>query len=166
MKKVCLVAVLALAVVTGSVAAEDKEPPWFDLKNCAFCKHLDAEPGLIEHMQMEWLDLPKGILMIGRVDEAYREAYERANKKMEKVGKHMMETGEIPYMCGHCRAYGELIMLAGEPQHIRGELAEVLIWTSENPETVKKMQAFAKRTMDELAAFETPAADTEEEIEE
>jgi len=153
MRKICVPAVLVVALaVVISVSADDK--PWFDMANCAFCKHMLAEKGLMEHMDWEWLDISNGVVMIARVDKEYREAYDRANKKMEETGKKVEETGKMPPMCGSCARYGELMMLAGKPQHVQGKLADVLVWTSDDPEIVNQLQEYGKRNMTEMAAFD------------
>lgn len=140
--------VLAIMLCWGSVA---EEKPWFDLENCAFCKQLSAEPGLVEHMCTEYHDLSNGVMAVTVIDKEYREAYHRAQKNMEKVAEEWNQTGKAPYTCGFCTAYGEFMFAGVRFEPIHGELAEVLLMTSDDSVMVEKLHAFGKRSTEEMA---------------
>jgi len=162
-RSICLLTGLLVVLAVAATAGDEK--PWFDMENCAFCKHIVAEKGLMEHMCFEYHDLTNGILSITTVDPEYQEAYERAQKNMEAVGAEMMKDPQAqpPYMCGHCEAYGGLIMAGVMPQHVKAAVGDILVWTSDDPEMVAKLHAFADRSMEEMAKMK--AAKVEEETE-
>ena len=140
--------ILAIILCLESVA---EEKPWFDLENCAFCKNLSAEPGLVEHMCTEYHDLSNGVIAMTVIDEEYREAYQRAQKNMQKVAEEWNKTGQTPYTCGFCSAYGEFMMAGVKFEPVHGEEAEVLLMTSDDPVMVEKLHAFGKRSTEEMA---------------
>ncbi len=154
-----VVLLVALMALLCSVATAGDEVPWFDMEKCAFCKMITAEEGLAEHMQVEYHKLSIGIMSITVVDQEYMESYERVQKKMEKLGNELMQATEMPYMCGLCAAVGEFYMAGLQPDHIRSSVGEIVIWTSDQPEMVKKLHAFAQRSIDECAKMEAKKAE-------
>lgn len=82
------------------------------------------------------------------------EPYGRVQKKMDSLGFELMQATEMPYMCGHCMAYGEFLMAGVVPDHVRSTFGEIVVWTSDQPEMVKKLHAFAQRSIDECAKME------------
>jgi len=151
-----------LTVMVGCVlfltlSAGADEMPWFDMENCAFCKHIGAEEGLFEHMHTEYHSISNGILSVTVVDASHKEAYDRAMKAMEKVGTEMQETGVMPKMCGFCMTYGGFLMTGVKNEYVGSEFADIIIWTSDKPEMVEKLQAFGKRANDEMAKLRAAA---------
>ncbi len=151
MKKLVYVAV-ALAVVMCIAVAQEK--PWFDLKNCAFCKQLDAQPDLIKHMNAEYHNIDGGFMSITLIDKDYQEAYLKAQTGMQKVAEEMSKTGTIPPMCQHCSKYGEFLMSGVRSQMIHSAVGEISLMTSTDTAVVTKLQAFAARSAVELAKFQ------------
>ena len=149
-----VVLLVGLTVLLCSVATAGDDVPWFDMEKCAFCKMITAEEGLSEHMQFEYHKLSNGMMSITVVDKEYMEPYERVEKKMEKLGNELMQETEMPYMCGLCCAHGEFYTAGLQPDHIRSKVGEIVIWTSDQPEMVKKLHAFAQRSIDECAKME------------
>jgi len=154
---------IGLVALLGTAATAGDEKPWFDMEGCSFCKHITAEEGLKEHMCFEYHPLTNGVLSVTTVAEDYREAYGRAQKNMEAVGMEMMKDPQAPppYMCGFCEAYGGFIMAGVMPQHVKSSVGDIMVWTSDNPEMVAKLHAFAQRNTDEMAKMmkEKPEAE-------
>ncbi|HOD66598.1 MAG TPA: hypothetical protein PK186_08945 [candidate division Zixibacteria bacterium] len=145
-----LIGLLLCLAVSAPLAQEDAKP-WFDLEKCAFCKQLLSEEGLIDHMHPAYHNLKSGVLWITVVDPEYRDAFKRAGAKMEEVGAEMQKTGEVPYMCGFCSAYGELMMAGAVPECVETEVAEICLMQSDKPELVERLHAFAARSSEEMA---------------
>ena len=143
---------VALIVSVAALAGDDAEP-WFDLENCAFCKHIGAEEGLVDHMHSEYHNLKGGILFIMTIDPQYKEAFDRAQAAMNEVGIEMQKTGEVPHMCRHCRMYGEFMTSGVAIECVEAEVGSICMMTSEKPEMVEKLQAFGARTAEETAKF-------------
>jgi hypothetical protein len=165
-----LLMLLALTLVLGVIAVaedpapEQKEAPWFDLKNCAFCKHLGAEKGLMEHMTWEYHEITDGCIAITTVDPEYQAVYKKACHAMQEVAEEL-ESGkrkmaEMP-MCGHCRGYGMLTQAGAKIDYVAGATADIVIMTSNNPETVQKIKEFAQRNRAELAAWSATGEEKE-----
>jgi len=174
MKKVVVLLVLAVLLV-GAVAVlyaqEETKPaekpamaetPWFDLENCAFCKNITAEEGLMDNMTWETYVIPTGMMTVTVVDPAYEAKFQNAMKNMEETGKRLMAGEKLP-MCGMCQSFGMLFatgkmdykMLDTKAGHI--ELA-----TSTDPEVIAMIQKHAQRTIDEYAKLEQMEKPTEE----
>ena len=154
-----VVLLVGLTALLCSMATAGDEVPWFDMEKCAFCKMITAEEGLTEHMHFEYHKLFSGMMSITVVDKEYMEPYERVQKKMDSLGFELMQATEMPYMCGHCMAYGEFLMAGVVPNHIRSTFGEVVVWTSDQPEMVKKLHTFAQRSIDECAKMEAKKAE-------
>jgi hypothetical protein len=151
---------LVLTVAVSASGQEEKAvtgPQWFDLENCAFCKQLSAHEGLMDHVTWEYHDVANGMMNITTVHPDYKEAYLKAQHDMQVIssdlaaGKRTM--ADTP-MCGHCLAYGMLMMSGVKMEYVDGKTAGVLLMTSDNPETVKKIKEFAERNRTELATMQ------------
>jgi hypothetical protein len=158
MKAVVLVAILMLAVPV--LAGDPHQHPmktasgWFDLEGCAFCKNLIADPALLPHMQWENHTTASGALSITVVDPQHKAAYDQAMTAMTSLGEKM-HRGEVDpasvKMCGHCTAYGELMMAGAKVENVDGEAADATLITSDDPQLVAKIHEFNNRTNREMA---------------
>jgi hypothetical protein len=143
---------LLLVVLAGIAVAGDE--PWFDMEKCAFCKNMAAEEGLLEHMHMEFHKVDDGLVSVFTVDHGYEDKLAHAQAAMEKVAEDMQKTGEVPYMCGHCKMYGSFMMSGLMPQTLEGKLATLEIWKTDDAEMVKKLHKYADRSTEEMAKME------------
>jgi hypothetical protein len=155
MKRITLLIVgLLFAGLTVVSAGEGTEAKWFDMENCAFCKNMMAEKGLMEHMKFANYDITNGVVTITTVAPEYKDAYLRATKKMEEMGNKMM-SGEVNpmtvKMCGHCRTYGELMMKGVTIDYVRADVGDIVVLTSSTPEMVTEIKQFAKKNESEMA---------------
>ena len=137
-------------LVAGDDEAEKADKPWFDMENCAMCKNLIAEPGLLEHSDWENHKIDNGAVIVTTVDEEYLPAMKEASKKMQAVAEKLM-AGEKHYLCGMCSAYGELYMSGAKVQSVETNHGFVEIFTSDDPATVAKIHAFADKNNEEMA---------------
>ncbi len=149
MKQAMLVlSVLAVLVFVAGVVGAEEESAWFDLDNCAFCKQMSNEEGLIESMSWETHLIENGALTIIVVPESKVEAFERAEKHMHEMGAKI-EGGEKMHLCGFCQSYGMLMMSGAKVEKVDGDAARVTLMTSADSEVVKKIQTHAQKTIDE-----------------
>ncbi len=142
-----LVCLLAL-----SVSASD-EKPWFDMENCVFCKHIAEDMEIIEHMSTKYHIIEEGALSVTVVDPEWKDKMLAMQKKMQETGEKMMTGTEMPPMCRHCATYGELLMAGAHMERVDSEAGQIVLWTSEDPELVAKIRAFAQRTNAEMEKF-------------
>lgn len=140
--------VIGLALLICVAFAQDK--PWFDVKNCSFCKELTAQPGLLQHMKYEYHNIDGGFMSITIVDKDWQEPYLKAMTAMQKVGEDMKTSGNPVPMCQFCTKFGEFMMKGTKSQVIHSELGDIFMMTSADTAIVTELQAFATRTREEL----------------
>ena len=147
------VVVLALPALAGDHPVNSGSG-WFDMEGCEFCKNLMVEPELLHHLTWESHNIKNGMLSITTVEPEYADAYATANKAMEKLGSDMMSGAVNPMqvkMCGHCAAFGQLLMAGAEMEVVPGEAAEVSLITSSDPALVTRIHEFSDRNTKEMA---------------
>jgi hypothetical protein len=174
MKKVVVLLALA-ALLVGAVAvlyAQEEaapaekpamaETPWFDLENCAFCKNLTAEEGLMEHMTWENFVIPTGMMTVSTVAPGYEDKFQNAMKNMEETSKRLMAGEQLP-MCGMCQSFG-MIWATGKMDYkmFDTKAGHIELTTSSDPEVVAMIQKHAQRTIDEYAKLEQMEKPAEE----
>jgi len=151
-----LLMLLALPALAGDHGAMKTESGWFDMENCAFCKNLVEDPGLLSHSTWENYNISNGSMSIMTVDPAYAESMARAGKAMEELGTKM-QTGQVDptkvEMCGHCQAFGMLIMSGARLETIEGKVASVTLITSDDPKLVARIQEMTDRDNKEMASI-------------
>lgn len=154
MKKLTISSVVVSLVLLSFSMLAAQEKPWFDMENCAFCKNLAAEEGLMDHItKWDHHNVSNGSVCISVVDKECVEAYKRAMHNMEEVGKKL-EQGEMLPMCGMCKAYGELMKMGAKWDEVESDNIFVSIMYSDNPDVVAAIHAVTNRTNDEIKKME------------
>jgi hypothetical protein len=144
---------MLLLAVSG--AAQAAESPWFDLANCAFCKHLTTDPELLPNLGWEHHLIKNGMMSIVtfRTEHA-RTAFAEANEHMEAASKEMMAGKQLP-MCAYCRSMTDIFMTGkAEYEEVKGQSAHIMLITSDDPQVVEMIHKHGQRTIDEVAAME------------
>jgi hypothetical protein len=149
-KYLVIVAVVLVAASTLTLAGDDK---WFDMENCGFCKQLMDPPDMLEHATWEHHNIANGIVSVATIDKKYIGPWRAAEAKMEEMGKKMEKGEQVP-MCNACMAMGKLMMMGAKWESVTTTHGSVSLMTSDDPATVKEIQAWGKRTMDEMAKME------------
>jgi hypothetical protein len=163
MKKVLtIVMALTLIAAMGALAADEKADmamagsKWFDMPNCEFCKNLIEDEHLLENMTWEHHDITNGCLTITTVSPEYMDSYKKAQDAMMTVGEEMQSGKRNPMevkMCGHCQAYGGLMMAGAKTEYVKGDAAEIVLMTADDEATIKKIKEFAEKNRVELAKW-------------
>lgn len=149
----CAVPWLASVALAGAPLKSDSG--WFDFENCAFCKNLAAEDGLLEHSTWENHPISNGMMNIITVEPEYAAAMQRAGEHMAALGQKI-QAGEVNpmglKMCQHCQTFG-MMMMGGQVkmEEVRGDAAVVTLMTSDDPGVVKRLQEMAERDTKEMA---------------
>lgn len=139
-------------VLIGVVAMATDPEPWFDLQNCAFCKEIAAQPGLAEQFNHEYHMLHNGMMSITHVGNDFKDAFAKAQQGMQGVIKDMQAGKEVK-MCRHCSTLGSLYQMGVMPDQItRGEDI-IVVYTSSDTATVRKIQEFGKNSADAMTAM-------------
>ena len=153
-----ILVLMALLAIAMPAAAGDHpaatESSWFDMENCAMCKNLSVDPGLLPHTTWENFSIEGGMMNVVTVDPAFAESMATANAAMEDLGAKM-QSGQVNPMelkfCGHCMEFGQIMMAGVEMQNFKGQAAEVSLFTSDDPALVKRMHALVDRDNKEMA---------------
>ena len=145
--------VLAIALIyVASATAEDK--PWFDMENCAFCKNLAAQPGLMDNItKWEHHNVKNGSISITEVNKDYLDAYKKAMDGMNAAAKKM-EAGEQLPMCGMCEAYGGLMMKGVKWEEVGSDNIFVTLMYSDDLAVIEEIHSLTDRTNDEMKKME------------
>jgi hypothetical protein len=152
-KILVLMAILAIALPAVAGDHPATKSTWFDMENCAFCENLIKDPALLEHTTWEGHALKNGIMYITTVDPEYAESMAKAAKAMEQVGSDLMSGKRNPMetkMCGHCAEFGQIMMAGVHMENVKGDAAEVSIFTSDDPALVKRMHTLVERDQQEM----------------
>lgn len=156
MKKLAIGSVVVSLVLMSFSMLAAQEKPWFDMENCAFCKNLAAEEGLMDHItKWEHHNVQNGSVSISVVDQECVEAYKRAMHNMEEVSKKLQQ-GEMLPMCGMCEAYGELLQMGAKWDEVESDNIFVSLMYSDKPDVVARIHAMTSRTNDEMKKMEQP----------
>jgi hypothetical protein len=151
MKKTKILAamgIVAVAIVALPAAFAAQGELWFDLDNCAMCKGMTAEKGLMDNMQWENHLTADGMMTVTVVNHGYEEAFARAMKNMEATGGKMM-SGEKLYLCGFCTSYGSLQMAGASFENFETAGGHINLVTSRDPAIIEKIHTHGQRTIDE-----------------
>jgi hypothetical protein len=149
--KFAWIAVLVLfAASLTAVAGDDK---WFDMENCEFCKQLMDPPEMLMHTSWEHHNIANGIVSVATVDKEYLDSWRAAEARMEEVGKRMEKGEQVP-MCNSCMALGKIMMMGAKYESFPTAHGNVSLITSDDPKMVEEIQAWGKRTTDEMAKME------------
>jgi hypothetical protein len=147
-----IVAALALVVIAAGLLVAQEEKPWFDMKNCAFCKEIDAQPGLADHMRHDYFNVSNGIMSVSHIDKEYWPVFERAQAGIAKVVEGM-QAGQMSPMCQHCTLIGKFHMAGVKFEEFKPDFGIVMLWTSPDTAMVTRLHAFADRNNTEFAKW-------------
>ena len=136
-------AIVVFALVFSPAIAQDK--PWFDVKNCDFCKQFGKDPELLKNMIWEYHDISNGLMIITAVKPELKASYLAAQEGMEKVAQEMAQGKQDVKMCEHCRTYGALMMTGVKFEHVPAGVGDIMLITSEKPELLAQIRDFAAR---------------------
>lgn len=139
-------------ILMSSISADDKaatEKPWFDMKNCVFCKEITAQPGLFQHMKHEYHSVSNGLVSVLQVEPSHADAFKKAEAGMQAAAGTMSAT-KMPYMCVHCEKMGAFMMSPNiKMDHVTTNFGSITIYSSQDSATVAMVQAFGTRSNEE-----------------
>jgi hypothetical protein len=141
---------VSLVVLVAAGAGVADEPAWFDMENCGMCKNLGSNPEMMKNISWEQHNISNGIVSVTTVPDEYLADYRKAHEAMAVMGEKMGE-GEMPKMCGSCMALGMCMMKGPKQEYVETTHGDVWILTSDKPELVAELQAWAKRNQEEMA---------------
>ena len=145
---------LALVLAGTALADEPAGTPWFDMENCTMCKPLAEKPELMHHMTWEHYKVSNGIVSVTTVDSEYMDKFRECNQTMGAVAAKLRAGEKLP-LCNMCMAYGELVHKGAKLEQVETRRGMLSLMTSDNPELVAEIHAWADRTNQEMAKMMT-----------
>ena len=140
--------VAAIAMVVAMVAvAVAQEKPWYDMKNCDFCK-VWSTPEMMKNMSYEQHNISNGVLIANFFPETFRESYKKASAQMDVVSKKAA-AGEKVQMCGSCEKMGSFFMRGMKMEEVYLKNGVTMLMTSNDSTLVADMHIWAQRNADE-----------------
>jgi hypothetical protein len=134
------------------------EGEWFDLENCAMCKNLSAEEGLMDHVEWETHLINNGMLSVTMVDPDYQQAFKRAMVNMQETSKKLM-SGQQLHLCGFCNSHGALYRAGATMEDVKTDVGLISLITASDTKTVEMIHQHAKRTIDEYEKLKAAEKD-------
>jgi TusA-related sulfurtransferase len=123
--------------------------PWLDLENCAMCKPLMAEEGLMQNMSFAQYNISDGFVAVTNVEADYLEAYRKAHEGMNAtVAK--LQSGEMLELCGSCMALGACMMKGAKQDYVETPTGDLWVVTATDPELVTELHNWVKRNKEEM----------------
>ena len=141
---------MSLVVLLAAGVSTAGEMAWFDMENCGMCKNMSSNPEMMNSISWEQHPISNGIVSVTTVPEQYLLNYRKAHEAMVATGEKLGQ-GEMIEMCGSCTALGTCLMKGPKQEYVETAHGDVWILTSDNPELVKELQAWAKRNREEMA---------------
>lgn len=142
-----VILIISLVVYTIAVAGD---MAWLDYNNCAFCKNLAAEEGLLDNIvKWEHRNIENGSVALCQVDKEYLPAFKKAMAGIDKTAKRM-QVGEQLSLCGWCSTFVGLMAQGVKTEDLEFDDTFVSLIYSDNPELVDQIHAMTDRTNDEI----------------
>ncbi len=155
-----LLPVAVLLLLAGPSLAGDDAPVWktpsgwFDMAHCVFCRHLIADPGLLPHTTWENFAVSDGMVNLTAVAPEYAASMATCSAAMQDVAAQLqsgrLDPRQAP-MCGHCQAYGSLLMAGVKMETVKGKAVEVTLVRSADPAVVARIHEMVRRDNEEMA---------------
>ena len=124
---------------------KDKEIAWFDMNDCDICKNFASMKHSMHKIKWENHLLDDGMISVSAMPEDMKDEMDKAKANMQKtIAK--LEQGEQVDMCGHCHMMGKMMGLGAKFKQLETVGVEITIVTSSDPEVVKQIHAFAKKS--------------------
>jgi hypothetical protein len=150
--KLLLTAVAIMAVCSMAVAVE-QEKPWYDMKNCEFCKPWST-PEMMKNVTWEQLETANGVLTVTLFPESFRPNYKAASNQMQALSMKAA-AGEKVKTCGSCETMGSFFMRGVKMEELFMKSGVAMLMTSSDSILVADMHKWAKRNAEEEKKMKT-----------
>jgi hypothetical protein len=147
MKHKLLVIAVAIMAVASIAVAVAQEKPWYDMKNCEFCKPWST-PEMVKSCSWDQHAISNGVVTLGLFPESLREAYKKASAQMDALGKKAA-AGEKIQMCLSCETMGSFFMRGAKMEEIPTKSGALMLMTASDTTLVGDMHKWAKRNAEE-----------------
>ena len=154
MKNVAMLAILvvgfaACTLVWAGHLETEKQAGWFDAEACEICKPMSENAELMTSMKWETHKIKGGMLMVARIPEEHKKAFEAICAKMHEKGKQIATSGESADLCGFCESFGKLMQAGAKEEKVKTAFGHITLVTAMDPAAVKLIHKHAERTQEE-----------------
>lgn len=152
-----VLAVAAFAVADHHLAGEKPagdKIDFFDVEKCAICKCMGEHKDLMTEVKWETHLIENGMLMMAVVPEHLQEKMNDCCKEMEETAMKVMSGQKEGQICGFCEGYGKLMAAGANQQEIETAAGRITLLTSDDAETVKKIQEHGKKSQEAAKKME------------
>jgi hypothetical protein len=144
------VALMIIFAVAFSASAGDQR--WMEMDKCEICRPMAQEPELMENTIWEHHSISNGLVSVTTVKEDVKALYTKTHEKMAAAVSRVL-AGEKVEQCVMCSSLSAIVAKGLKMDYINTWQGNIVIMTSDDPEVVAEIQAWGKRTMDELHTF-------------
>lgn len=144
-RKTLVIVSIVMAACFVAIGAEEK--PWYDMKNCEFCKPWSI-PEMTKNCVYDQVETANGVLMLVQFPESFRPKYQAASAEMDALSKKAA-TGAPVKMCGSCEAMGSLIMKGMKMEELPTKFGVAMLLTSNDTALVADIHKWARRNAEE-----------------
>lgn len=88
------------------------------------------------------------------IEDDYKVSFAKASEAIEMVCAEIAKTSKVPPMYGHCTSFGKLLAACAKEQDFNSDVAAAYMMTSDNPNLVKRLHAFAEKNNNEMAKWD------------
>ena len=150
------IVVLSAVLIAGFAAfATAEEGAWMDMAGCDMCKHLGANPEMLNNMTWNHYDIKDGIMSVCTVTDEYAGAYAEACTMMDATSMKMMAGEEIA-LCNMCTELSGMMMAGAGMEKVDTDFGNVNLATSDDEAMVARLHAWAEKTRTEMAKMDSP----------
>jgi hypothetical protein len=149
MKTLLALTALALASTSALLAqAASDEEMMAEMKKCEMCKHIAADPGLMQNMTWETHKIDNGMLCVSTVPKEMKSQFDALSAKMESSMQKMKTSTEKPELCEICEGMSELVKSGAKEKEIELTNGSIHMLTSDDPSMVQKIHAEADKAIE------------------
>ena len=154
MKSFLTVAALALVASLSSLvsaASHDEAAMKAEMEKCAMCKHIAADPALMQNMTWETHKIDNGMLCVSTVPKEQKASFDALSAKMKSTMEQMKADsaqGKEPELCELCKGMAELVKEGAKEKEIALTNGSIHMLTSDDPAVVAKIHASADKAID------------------
>ncbi len=121
-----------------------------EMKNCAVCCAMAEHPELLGQMTRETHKIDNGMICVSSVPKEqvkdFMSMHEKMMKNVEKV-KAEIQRGDKVKLCSYCESMGDLHKAGATQQSINTTNGVISLFTSSDPEVVKKIHSQADKAI-------------------
>jgi hypothetical protein len=158
MKARLSIAALFVAAASSLAFAAAADDAVEEMKNCAVCKVMAADPDLMKSMTYECHKIDAGMICVATVPKEQKEKYDSIQAKMKASVAQVKAdhaAGKEVHLCSFCKGVGELEQAGAKEETVETQTGSVFLVTATDPSVVAKIHTHADQAIAQMKAMET-----------